>query len=56
MVEELSIGVVACRVGIRASAIRYYEQAGLLPAPQRRNGQRRCDPDIIDRLALIEFV
>jgi MerR family redox-sensitive transcriptional activator SoxR len=55
MVEELSIGEVARQVGIRASAIRYYEQAGLLPAPRRRSGQRRYDPDIIDRLALIEF-
>ena len=55
MVEDLSIGEVARRAGIRSSAIRYYEQAGLLPAPRRTSGQRRYDPAILDRLALIQF-
>jgi len=55
VVEELSIGEVARQAGIRASAIRYYEQAGLLPAPRRRGGQRRYEPDVVDRLALIAF-
>jgi MerR family redox-sensitive transcriptional activator SoxR len=55
VVKELSIGEVARQAGIRASAIRYYEQAGLLPAPRRRSGQRRYDPDVVDRLALIAF-
>lgn len=55
MIEELSIGEVARRAGIRASAIRYYEQAGLMPAPRRVSGQRRYDPAIVDRLALIHF-
>ncbi|HLJ66881.1 MAG TPA: MerR family transcriptional regulator [Chloroflexota bacterium] len=53
--NDLSIGEVARRAGIRASAIRYYEQAGLVTAPQRRSGQRRYRPDILDRLALIQF-
>ena len=52
---ELSIGEVARQAGIRASAIRYYEQAGLLPAPPRTSGQRRYDAAILDRLALIQF-
>lgn len=55
MIEELSIGEVARQAGIRASAIRYYEQAGLLPPPRRTSGQRRYDPAILDRLALIHF-
>jgi MerR family redox-sensitive transcriptional activator SoxR len=55
MVEDLSIGEVARQAGILASAIRYYEQAGLLPAPRRTGGQRRYDPAILDRLALIQF-
>jgi MerR family redox-sensitive transcriptional activator SoxR len=54
-VEELAIGEVARQAGIRASAIRYYEQAGLLPVPRRTSGQRRYDPVILDRLALIQF-
>lgn len=53
--EVLSIGAVAREAGIRASAIRYYEQAGLLPAPQRESGRRRYTPDILDRIALIQF-
>ena len=52
---ELSIGEVARQAGIRASAIRYYEQAGLLPAPRRISGQRRYDLGILGRLALIQF-
>ena len=53
--EDVSIGEVARRAGIRASAIRYYEQAGLLPTPRRTSGQRRYGPDILDRLAVIQF-
>lgn len=55
MVKELSIGEVARQAGIRASAIRYYEMAGLLPAPRRTSGQRRYNPQILDQLALIQF-
>jgi MerR family redox-sensitive transcriptional activator SoxR len=53
--NELPIGEVAQRAGIRASAIRYYEQVGLVPAPRRVGGQRRYDPAVVDRLALIQF-
>jgi MerR family redox-sensitive transcriptional activator SoxR len=52
---HLPIGEVARRTGLRASAIRYYEQAGLLPSPPRTSGQRRYDPSILDRIALIQF-
>ena len=55
MAESLSIGEIARRAGIRTSAIRYYEQAGLVPVPRRVSGQRRYDPEIVDRLALIQF-
>ena len=55
MMDELSIGEVARQAGIRASAIRYYEQAGVVPPPRRMGGQRRYDPSILDRLALIQF-
>jgi MerR family redox-sensitive transcriptional activator SoxR len=50
---ELSIGEVARRSGIAASAIRYYEGLGLLPEPRRTGGQRRYDASILDWLALI---
>jgi MerR family transcriptional regulator, redox-sensitive transcriptional activator SoxR len=49
----LSIGEVARRTGIRTSAIRFYESAGLLASPPRTNGRRCYGPDVLARLALI---
>jgi MerR family transcriptional regulator, redox-sensitive transcriptional activator SoxR len=51
----LTIGQVAERAGVRASALRYYEQIGLLPPTRRQSGQRRYDPAVFNRLALIGF-
>lgn len=53
--EELTIGEVARRAGIRASAIRYYESVHLLPAPRRVYGQRRYSADILRRLSVIQL-
>jgi MerR family redox-sensitive transcriptional activator SoxR len=49
----LKISEIARRVGLRASAIRYYEQIGLLPSAQRIGGQRRYDVSVLYRLAII---
>jgi MerR family redox-sensitive transcriptional activator SoxR len=51
----LSIGEVARKAGLRASAIRYYEKCGLLPAPPRVSGRRRYDATMLDRLAMVRF-
>src|ERR1700738_4679576 len=51
----LSIGDVAAATGLHASAIRYYEDAGILPKPGRVSGKRRYHPDTIDRVMLIRF-
>ena len=37
----LTIGELARRAGVSTSALRYYEELGLLPAPARISGQRR---------------
>jgi len=37
----LTIGQLARRANVTASALRYYEELGLLPAPTRHSGQRR---------------
>jgi DNA-binding transcriptional MerR regulator len=37
----LTIGELASRAGITTSALRYYEELGLFPAPARVSGQRR---------------
>jgi MerR family transcriptional regulator, redox-sensitive transcriptional activator SoxR len=50
-----SIGEVAHHAGLKTSAVRFYEQAGLLPKPARQAGQRRYAEDILDRLALLEY-
>jgi MerR family redox-sensitive transcriptional activator SoxR len=49
----LTIGEVAARVGLRASAVRYYEAQGLLSAASRRGGKRVYDAAILDRLGMI---
>jgi len=52
---SLSIGEVAAATGLHASAIRYYEDAGVMPKADRVSGKRRYHPDTIDRLMLIRF-
>jgi MerR family transcriptional regulator, redox-sensitive transcriptional activator SoxR len=51
---QLTISEVARQVGLRASAIRYYEEIGILPAPTRSSGQRRYDQTVLHRLAVIQ--
>jgi MerR family transcriptional regulator, redox-sensitive transcriptional activator SoxR len=51
---ELSISQIAREIGLQASAIRYYERIGLLPPIQRISGQRRYDPTVLHRLAIIQ--
>jgi DNA-binding transcriptional MerR regulator len=50
----LTIGEVAGRTGRSPSAIRYYEQIGLLPPPARVNGRRRYDAAVVRTLAVVE--
>lgn len=55
--ESMSIGEVARSTGVRPSAVRYYEGVGLLLLPERANGRRRYDGEllreVLDRLAVI---
>jgi MerR family redox-sensitive transcriptional activator SoxR len=52
--ELLGIGEVARRSGKAASAIRYYEEIGLLPEPRRANGRRHYQADVVRTLAIVE--
>ena len=52
---QLTIGQVAQRAGVNASAIRFYEREGLLPKPARSGGQRRYDEDALRRLQVIDI-
>lgn len=49
----LMIGEVARRAGIAASALRYYEKAGLLPRIARASKRRQYDPQILGRIRII---
>jgi MerR family redox-sensitive transcriptional activator SoxR len=49
----MTIGEVAQRSGLRPSAIRYYESAGILPEPERVNGRRRYDPAVLHVLRAV---
>jgi MerR family transcriptional regulator, redox-sensitive transcriptional activator SoxR len=51
---RLTISQVARQVRLRPSAIRYYERIGLLPRAERLSGQRRYDPAVLYRLAIIQ--
>lgn len=50
----LSIGELSRRSGRRPSAIRYYEEIGLLRAPARVSGRRRYREEAVRDLAVID--
>ncbi|HTC86834.1 MAG TPA: MerR family transcriptional regulator [Bryobacteraceae bacterium] len=49
----MSISELGRKVGLRTSAIRYYEQIGILEPARRVSGQRRYDETVLYRLAVI---
>ncbi|MGI3166542.1 MerR family transcriptional regulator [Pseudooceanicola sp. 200-1SW] len=50
----LSIGHLSRATGVKVPTIRYYEEAGLMPAPERSaGGQRRYGRADLDRLHFI---
>ncbi|HUH71380.1 MAG TPA: MerR family DNA-binding transcriptional regulator [Mycobacterium sp.] len=49
----LTIGELARRAGVATSALRYYEDLGLLPTPERISGQRRYPESAVGFVAII---
>nr|WP_202523918.1 MerR family transcriptional regulator [Kitasatospora sp. SID7827] len=49
----MTIGQLAAATGVPASAIRFWERHGLLPAPERQGGQRRYPPRAAERIVLL---
>lgn len=49
----MRIGELAKRMGVRPSAIRFYESAGVLPRAWRQSGQREFDHEAELRLAVV---
>jgi DNA-binding transcriptional MerR regulator len=52
-VRNLDIAEVAAQTGVPASALRYYEDKGLIRSVGRRGLRRVFPADVIERLALI---
>ncbi len=51
---DLTIGDVARRSGLAASALRFYEANGLISSTRTDGGQRRYRRDVLRRLAVIQ--
>lgn len=52
---NLTIGRVAKAAGVAQSTIRYYEAAGVIAKPARRNGVRCYEPDVVARIKVVRF-
>jgi MerR family transcriptional regulator, redox-sensitive transcriptional activator SoxR len=53
--ELLPIGVVARRAGLRVSALRYYESAGLIAPARRVGGRRVYDASVFSAIAVVKL-
>ena len=49
----MDISEVSKRTGIPSSALRYYEQKGLIASVREKGARRRYAPGVVDQLALI---
>jgi MerR family redox-sensitive transcriptional activator SoxR len=54
MPNELTIGEVASRSGVAPSALRFYEEEGLIVSRRTTGNQRRYDRAVLRRIALIQ--
>ncbi len=54
MTDDLSIGAVAERAGVNVSALRFYEDRGLISSRRSDGGQRRYQRSVLRRVAFIQ--
>lgn len=52
--QDLSVGEVASRSGIRVSAVHFYEAKGLIHAARSSGNQRRFAREVLRRIAVIK--
>jgi MerR family transcriptional regulator, redox-sensitive transcriptional activator SoxR len=52
--DDLSIGAVAGRAGVNVSALRFYEERGLIRSRRSQGGQRRYGRAVLRRVAFIQ--
>jgi len=55
MATPMSIGEVARRSGVAASALRFYEERGLIASERAGSGHRRYPRPVLRRIAFIVF-
>jgi MerR family redox-sensitive transcriptional activator SoxR len=55
MFDQLTIQEVARRSGVAASALRYYEERGLIASLRAGSGHRRYERPVLRRIAFIVF-
>jgi MerR family redox-sensitive transcriptional activator SoxR len=55
MTETITIGEAAKRSGVAASALRYYEERGLISSQREGSGHRRYPRAVLRKLAFIVF-
>ena len=55
MASDLTIGEVAQRSGVAASALRFYEERGLIASERAGSGHRRFPRSVLRRIAFIVF-
>ncbi|HET8624103.1 MAG TPA: redox-sensitive transcriptional activator SoxR [Gemmatimonadales bacterium] len=55
MTDTLAIGEVAKRSGVAASALRFYEERGLITSERHASGHRRYPRAVLRRIAFIVF-
>lgn len=53
--RTLAIGAVASRTGVAVSAIRFYEEQGLIEATRESSGHRRFERSTIRRISFIRI-
>lgn len=54
MTDDLPIGAVAQRAGVNVSALRFYEDRGLISSRRSDGGQRRYRRSVLRRVAFIQ--
>ena len=55
MHDMLTIGEIARRAGVAASALRFYEERGLITSERAGSGHRRVPRSALRRIAFIVF-
>jgi MerR family transcriptional regulator, redox-sensitive transcriptional activator SoxR len=53
--EELTIGEIARRSGVASSALRFYEERGLISSTRAGSGHRRFPRSVLRRVAFVVF-